>query len=359
MNLKDHNDNEDGVSNNSINTLLYVIIGLLVIITIGAFYLGQNINNSTPLDITTTAWENKKNNEKTSGITIKIIDDSRCWDCNTNEIINKIKQIPALSSVDFIISDFSNDGIEEYLRKNSITMLPAIIFNRGFIDQWLDPYLQSITDWEYSLQIGAKFNPFIKRSEKGFLQLDLSILEKIKENSYIQGNANAWITWIEYSDLECPFCARLHNSTTPKDIKSKYGEKLNVVFNHFPLNFHKNAQKGAETLECIGEVTGSDTFYTVIEKSYKKYDNNNFDLDGLFDIAANEWVNKKDLANCVESGKYSEKVMNQMSLGQDTFGVTGTPWNVLINNKTWEYEVLSGAYPSPAFEDIIDRLLSK
>jgi hypothetical protein len=48
-----------------------------------------------------------------------------------------------------------------------------------------------------------------------------------------------------------------------------------------------------------------------------------------------------------------------MSVGQATFGVTGTPGNVLINNATGEYEVLSGAYPTPAFEAIIDKLLAK
>jgi hypothetical protein len=54
------------------------------------------------------------------------------------------------------------------------------------------------------------------------------------------------------------------------------------------LSFHKNAQVGSEALECIGEVAGSDAFYSVLEKSYKIYDNNNFVLDGLYDMAAAE-----------------------------------------------------------------------
>ncbi|USN57877.1 MAG: hypothetical protein H6767_06005 [Candidatus Peribacteria bacterium] len=49
----------------------------------------------------------------------------------------------------------------------------------------------------------------------------------------------------------------------------------------------------------------------------------------------------------------------QQKIGADTFGITGTPGNVLINNETGEYEVLSGAYPTASFEDVIDRLLAK
>ena len=45
-----------------------------------------------------------------------------------------------------------------------------------------------------------------------------------------------------------------------------------------------------------------------------------------------------------------------MKRGTALFGVTGTPGNVLINNETGEYEVLSGAYPTASFEQIIDRL---
>jgi protein-disulfide isomerase len=49
------------------------------------------------------------------------------------------------------------------------------------------------------------------------------------------------VTWLEYSDLECPYCAKLHNAGTPEDLAEKYGNKLNQVFNHFPLQFHNNA----------------------------------------------------------------------------------------------------------------------
>jgi hypothetical protein len=43
----------------------------------------------------------------------------------------------------------------------------------------------------------------------------------------------------------------------------------------------------------------------------------------------------------LESGKYTEKIKNQMQVGSELFGITGTPGNVLINVDTGEYEVIS------------------
>jgi protein-disulfide isomerase len=363
MTHKEHAHHENATPNNT-NLLLTIIVVLFTVIAAGAFYIGQNMNKSTVSQVSNTnqtITNNDTNNSQTTWLIIKVIDDVRCIDCNTDSLIENLKKVPALSSSTFNKVDFADEWVAEYLKENNIRVLPAVIFQTNFVAPGINEGLEAINETEFALDLWptAKYNPFVKRSERGFLQLDVAELGKIKDNSYIQWNENAEITWIEYSDLECPFCARLHNSSTPKDVTTKYGDKLNVVFNHFPLSFHKNAQAGSEALECIGEVSWSDAFYSVLEKSYKIYDNNNFVLDGLFDIAAAEWVNKEALANCVESGKYTEKVQNQMTVGQSTFGVTGTPGNVLINNATGEYEVLSGAYPTPAFEAIIDKLLAK
>jgi len=72
--------------------------------------------------------------------------------------------------------------------------------------------------------------------------LSLEKIQEVKAESYINGNKDAKITWLEYSDLECPYCAKLHNSGTPEELIEKYGDDLNIIFNHFPLSFHKNAQ---------------------------------------------------------------------------------------------------------------------
>lgn len=246
------------------------------------------------------------------------------------------------------------------MKENSITALPAVIFNTNNLNDagQVSPYLTALSGGSFSLALGAKFDPYATRSDKGFLVLeDASILENIKAESPISGNPEASITYIEYSDLECPFCARLHNEGTPKALSEKYGEDMNKVFQHFPLDFHPNALPAAQALECLNEQGGD--YYAAISASFEKYNNNNFSLDGFYDIAVEAGANKDTLSECVASDRYKDKALAQQTTGQNIFGITGTPGNVIINNNTGEYEVISGAFPASAFEAVIDKMLAE
>lgn len=131
--------------------------------------------------------------------------------------------------------------------------------------------------------------------------------------------------WLEYSDMECPYCGKLHNDGTLTQAMDKYKDSLALVYNHFPLNFHPNAQKAAEALECIGEQKGADMMYKQIEDSYAKYFQNNFSFDGFYEIAEANGINVANIKSCVEAGTFATKVTDQQAFGAKNFGVTGTP----------------------------------
>src|SRR3989344_3323501 len=66
------------------------------------------------------------------------------------------------------------------------------------------------------------------------------------QNDHILGNPSALVKIIEYSDLECPFCARFHE--TMKQAMDEYGKdgKIAWVYRHFPLEqIHSSARLGA------------------------------------------------------------------------------------------------------------------
>lgn len=82
-------------------------------------------------------------------------------------------------------------------------------------------------------------------------EIDL-IEEEIKRGvGYVQGNSEAKIKMVEFSDFECPFCQRAQ--ATIKAIQEKYGDDLSLEYRHYPLSFHPNAQKASEASECAGE----------------------------------------------------------------------------------------------------------
>ena len=351
------------------NIQMGIIIVLLLLLAIMGFFLWKNYNTNNTISTTWTTWTGTDVQANYEKLSITVYEDKRCTTCPTNEVITQLKLLPSISGVNIVRKDFSEAWVSDILTKNQVKALPLIVFSTKNFDVSKDPvqndqsgkpapkvnwFLQPLPDGTFTLAIGATFNPFAKRSANGFLLLDKEKLTAIKANSFMKGNKNAKITWLEYSDLECPFCAKLHNSSVESDITKKYGDKLNIIFNHFPLQFHANAQPWAEVLECLWEQKGSDAFYGLIKKAYtdekstKAY---------LIEQATALWANATELNKCIDSGKFTKKIKDQLEVWSSTFGITGTPGNVLVNNETGEYEVLSWAYPTASFEDIIDRLL--
>lgn len=182
-------------------------------------------------------------------------------------------------------------------------------------------------------------------------KLSTEQVQKVKEWVYILGNPDAKITWVEYSDLECPFCARLHNNGTISEVLETYWDNVNFIFKHFPLPSHRGAKYKAEVAECVGEAWGSEKYYAYVDTLFR--DGNKSPLE----IVESIWVDSDIVSSCVDSGKHSAKVTYQQEEGS-SFGVTGTPGNVIINTETGEYQILPGAYPTDSFKQIIDWFLN-
>jgi len=170
------------------------------------------------------------------------------------------------------------------------------------------------------------------------------------ETDHIRGNPSAKISVIEYSDFECPYCARVH--PTIKQILEDYGDDVNWVFRHFPLSFHANAQPGAEASECITELGGNNAFWQFADLAYEQGVGSEKFREYVREIGLSE----KAYQDCMESGKYTQLVKGQMA-GGAAAGVSGTPGNIIINNETEETRLVSGAQPIENFKSAIDALM--
>lgn len=71
----------------------------------------------------------------------------------------------------------------------------------------------------------------------------------------ILGNSGAKVTIVEFSDYQCPFCARFYTQTEGT-LKKEYIDtgKAKFYYRDFPLiQIHPGAQKGAEAARCAGD----------------------------------------------------------------------------------------------------------
>ena len=166
-----------------------------------------------------------------------------------------------------------------------------------------------------------------------------------------RGKKDASVTIVEFSDFQCPFCAR--GAATMEEVVKKYPDDVKFVFMHFPLDFHPWAKPAAIATNCAAK-QDNDAFWilhdkyfadqkaltpaNIIEKS-KEY------LKGSkIDIAA--WSTCAEDKNSAEYKAESAKVDEEMKLGQ-SLGVQGTP-GFFVNGK-----FIKGAQPAAAFDQPI------
>ena len=87
-------------------------------------------------------------------------------------------------------------------------------------------------------------------------------------DSYVWGNKSAPITITKFSDYQCPFCHRAHESFIEKVMEDpELKDKVKVVFKHFPLSFHKNAKSASKAALAAGE-QGDDCFWQMTKELY-------------------------------------------------------------------------------------------
>jgi len=339
--------------NNNQGTLYAIIIILLIIIAIGWFFLGMKLWESNapvaavPLN-TWTVWV------IADDLTVTIYDDARCTDCQTNVIIEQLQAVPVLANAEFIIKDFSDDGVSAFLESNSVTALPAAVFSSNWVWSELAQYLTPLDSGEYSLALWASHNPFVERSANGFLVADDSVLKELQETAYIEWIENAKITWIEYTDVNCHYCKKMKTDGTAETVLAELWADLNKTTSNFIGVWWANTQTAAEILECSWKLWGADAFNAILSTVLTTGDNSEATMLAL---ATEQWLNSDDVKACLDSGETKDIVAQKFSTGAEQFWITWTPWNVLINNETGEYEVVSGAYPADKFIETANKLL--
>lgn len=172
----------------------------------------------------------------------------------------------------------------------------------------------------------------------------------VTETDHMRGSGK--LTWIEYSDLECPFCKQIH--TDLQKMLSEYDGRIVWVYRHYPLEqLHPKAPKEAEAAECAAELGGNDKFWDYVDKVFEVTPSNNLlDSKMLPQIAEDIGLNKVSFQACLASGRWATHVQEDYDGGTKA-GVTGTPGNFLLDDKgnAW---VISGALPYSSLKQVVE-----
>lgn len=187
----------------------------------------------------------------------------------------------------------------------------------------------------------------------------LDNVRPVSSEDHINGNPNAPVKIVEYSDFECPFCKRFH--TTMNQVMDEYGKNGQVawVYRHFPLDqLHPiKARREAVASECVNEIGGNNAFWQFASRFFELTPSNNqTDIDTVLPQIAQEiGIDKDRFQSCLESGRYDDHIQDDIDNAVATGG-RGTPWSIIIaeNGQTFP---LSGAQPYQLVKQLIDLAL--
>ncbi len=159
------------------------------------------------------------------------------------------------------------------------------------------------------------------------------------------GPATAPVTIVEFSDFHCPFCKRVLPTLT--QLRSRYGEKVKLVFRDFPIgSLHPQASKAAEAARCAHDQGKFWDYHDLLFANAPKGG-----PEQLKAYAQQVGLDLPSFEQCLSSGIHQAAVQRDVEEGT-RLGVTGTP-AFFINGR-----LLSGAQPLESFVRVIEQELT-
>lgn len=167
------------------------------------------------------------------------------------------------------------------------------------------------------------------------------------EKARVYGNPNAAIKIVEFSDFECPFCARLH--PTLKQLVDTNPDLVYWEYRHLPLPNHPNAFPAAVASECVADLAGIDAFWAFSDSVFAALGTQSAAF--FKQEATRLGVSSTDYDNCINSPEAQNLVRADLAKAQ-SLGAQGTPFSVIYfpDGKT---QVVSGAYPYEQWQTYI------
>lgn len=153
-----------------------------------------------------------------------------------------------------------------------------------------------------------------------------------------RGSEDAPVTIVEFSDYQCPYCAR-YITDAYLQIEKDYVEtgKVRYLFRDLTLPFHANASAAAQAARCAGEQGQYWEMHDVLFE--KQSDWASGDAAELFKGYAGELVADIDVfLSCYENKKYEQEINEDLQLARQV-GADGAP-AFFINGK-----LIIGALP--------------
>ncbi|MFT6916612.1 MAG: protein-disulfide isomerase [Motiliproteus sp.] len=231
-------------------------------------------------------------------------------------------------------------------------------------DQTLEAHIKrtkdlpiAMSDIEVVMLVDERLQVLEKKSGKATLDTLLeqyALAPETGTEKRLYGNLDARITLREFSDLECPWCKKMH-----PELKQVVDDSQGVIkweFIHFPLDMHNPvAAYQAMAVECVAGDYDNRTAWAFLHTLFDQTAGNGKGAD-ISGIARSLGLNASRLDNCIASAPHRAVINDNRSSGKQN-GVTGTPAIQLVDYKTGRTAMIKGYVEPQRLLQMIQQFL--
>ncbi|MFM7143213.1 MAG: DsbA family protein [Alphaproteobacteria bacterium] len=177
---------------------------------------------------------------------------------------------------------------------------------------------------------------------------------KVTDDDPSRGPKNSKVTIVEYSDYQCPFCAKA-NTIIEEEVLKQYGDKVRFVYKQFPLvQIHPWAETASLVGLCVNKIAGTDAFWKYHSAVFSKAEGIEPEgaTDKLLGLAKDAGADQAKVKACLDKGETKAAIAASMAEAE-SIGVNSTP-TFFVNGRR-----LAGAMPLESFKAIIEPELQK
>jgi protein-disulfide isomerase len=160
-----------------------------------------------------------------------------------------------------------------------------------------------------------------------------------------RGSDEAKVTIVEFSDFQCPYCSRARG--TLARLLEEYKGKVRLVYRHFPLAIHAEAEKAAEASLCAQD---QGKFWELHDRMFAEQDK--LSVGDLKAAAKDLGLGATTFDACLDEGTKSAAVAADVRAAREV-GVQGAP-AFFVNGA-----LISGAAPYEQFKAFVDREIER
>ena len=163
----------------------------------------------------------------------------------------------------------------------------------------------------------------------------------VSGGTHLYGEPNARFSLIEFSDLECIYCNRFHD--TPQKVVDMNPTSVNLQWKNNPLSMHDPAAyTEAVAAECVADQVGNRAFWAFVDDVFDQTRGNGRGLPNLETVAEGVGADLEAFHTCMTSNAVTPKVQADLQSAK-TYGINSTPVTVAIDNTTGQMTQILGA----------------